>query len=64
MTGHWPQLDQRVRSVEAVKALASVFDRTLGHFVTGRMVGASGPANVVAQRRGEGPNADAASDRD
>ena len=35
-TGCWPQLDRRVRSMEAVKMMASVFDRTLGHFVTGR----------------------------
>ena len=63
MTGRWPQLDRRVRSVAALKAHASVYDRTLGHFMTGRMVGAFGPAEVAVQRR-EGPDADAASDRD
>ena len=50
--------------MEAVKTLVSVFDRTLGHFVTGRGVGASGPADVATQRRGEGPDADVASDHD
>ena len=44
--------------------LASVFDRTLGHFVIGRWVGVSGPTDVATQRRGEGLDADAASDRD
>ena len=52
-TGRWPQLNQRVRSVEAVKTLASVFDWMLGHFTTGRWQGASGPTDVVAQGRGE-----------
>ena len=47
MTECWPQLDRRVRSVAAVKALASVFDRTLGHFVTERVVGAFGPTDVA-----------------
>ena len=42
-TGRW-------RSMEAVKMLASVFDRTLGHFVTGRWRGTSGPADVAAYR--------------
>ena len=36
MTGRWSQKDRRIRSVEAMKALASVSDRTLGHLVTGR----------------------------
>jgi len=35
-------------SVEAVKTLTSVFDQTLGHFVTERGVGASDPADVAA----------------
>ena len=64
MTGRWPQRDRCVRSVAAVKAQASVFDQTLGHFVTGCSVGVFGPADVVAQRRGEGLDDDAASDRD
>ena len=64
MTGRWPYLDRCVQSVVAVKVQASVFDRMLGHFVTGCMVGASGPANVTAQRRGEGSDVDVASDRD
>ena len=34
----------------SVKTLASVFDRTLGHLVTGRWRGASGPADVAAHR--------------
>ena len=34
----------------SVKMLASVFDRTLGHFVTGRWRGTSGPADVAAYR--------------
>ena len=63
-TGRWSQLDRSVRSVEAVKTLASVFDRTLGHFMTGHGVGASGPADVAAQRRGEGPNTVVASNHD
>ena len=53
MTRRWPKLDRRIRSVAALNAQASVFDRTLGHFVTERWVGASGPTDVVAQRRGE-----------
>ena len=32
--------------MEAVKTLASVFDRMLGHFVTGRWLAASGPVDV------------------
>ena len=64
MTGRWPQLDRRIRSVAALNAQASVFDRTLGHFVTGHWVGAFGLADMATQRRGEGPDADAASDRD
>ena len=32
----------------AVKTLASVFDRMLGHLVIGRCWGASGPADVAA----------------
>ena len=64
MTGRWPQLDRRVRLVAAVKAQASVFDRMLGHFVTGHVVGASGPTDVVVQRRGKGLDVDAASDHD
>ena len=32
--------------------------------VIGRWLGASGRAGVAMQRRGEGPDADAASDRD
>ena len=35
-TRRWPQLDRCVQSVEAVKMLASVFDRTLGHFMIRR----------------------------
>ena len=50
--------------MEVVKALALVFDWTLGHFVTGCGVGASGPADVGMQRRGDGSDAVAASDRD
>ena len=50
--------------MEAVKTLASVFDRMLGHFMTGRMMGASSPADVAAQRRGEGSNTDVVSDHD
>ena len=34
----------------SVKTLASVFDRTLGHLVTGCWKGASGPTNVAAHR--------------
>ena len=34
----------------SVKTLASVFDQTLGHLVTGRWRGASGLADVVAHR--------------
>ena len=49
-TGRWPQLDQCVRSMEAVKMLVSVFDRTLGHFVIGRWWGAFGPADMAAHR--------------
>ena len=41
-------IGQRVRSVVAVKVQASVFDRMVGHFVTGHMVGASSPADVAA----------------
>ena len=36
--------------MEAVKTLASVFDRMLGHFVTRRVMGASGPADVAVHR--------------
>ena len=50
--------------MEAVKTMASVFDQTLGHFMTGCVVGAFGPANVAAPKRGEGPDADSVSDRD
>ena len=50
MTGRWPQLDRRVWSVEAVKTLASVFDRMLGHFVIGRWLAASGLADVAAHK--------------
>ena len=64
MTGRWPPLDRCVQSMAAVKAQASVFDRTLGHFVTGRMVGVFGPTDVATQRRGEGLTADAMSDCD
>ena len=46
-----------------VKAQASVFDQMLGHFMTGRWVGASGPTDVAMRRR-EGPDADAAFDHD
>ena len=48
--GHWSKLDRSVRSVEVVKTLASVFDQTLDHFVTGCWLGASGPADVAAQK--------------
>ena len=34
----------------SVKTLASVFDRTLGHLVTGRWKVASGSADVAAHR--------------
>ena len=34
----------------SVKTLASVFERTLGHLMTGRRWGASGPADVAAHR--------------
>ena len=34
----------------SVKTLASVFDQTLGHFMTGRWLAASGIADVVAHR--------------
>ena len=34
----------------SVKTLASVFDRTLGHLVTERWRGASGPVDVAAYR--------------
>ena len=34
----------------SVKTLASVFDRTLGHLVTRRWRGASGPADVAVHR--------------
>ena len=64
MTGRWPQLDRHVRSVAAVKAQASVFDWMLGHFVIGRSVGAFGPTDVAAQIIGQGPDVDAASNRD
>ena len=37
-----------VRLVAAVEAQASVFDQTLGHFMTERSVGASGPTDVAA----------------
>ena len=50
VTGRWPQLDRRVRSVAAVKAQASVFDQTLGHFMTGRWLGVFGPTDVAAHR--------------
>ena len=36
--------------MEAVKMLASVFDRTLGHFVTRRWLAASGLVDVAAHR--------------
>ena len=36
--------------MEAVKMLASVFDRTLGHFVTERWLSASGPTDVAVHR--------------
>ena len=35
---------------ESVKTLASVFDWTLGHLVTGRWWVASGPTDVAAHR--------------
>ena len=53
-----------VQSVAEENMQASVFDQTLGHFMTGRVVGASGTADVAAQRRGEGPDTEVASDRD
>jgi hypothetical protein len=34
VTGRWPWLDLRIRSVAAVKAQASVFDRMLALKVT------------------------------
>ena len=34
----------------SVKTLASVFDRTLGHLVTGRWRAASGPTDMVVHR--------------
>ena len=43
-------LGSYIWSVEAVKTLASVFDQTLGHFVTRRWLGASGPADVAVHR--------------
>ena len=50
VTGRWPRLDRRVRSVEAAETLASVSDRTLGHLVTGRWRVVSGPADVAAHK--------------
>ena len=50
MTGRWPRLDRRVRSVEAAVTLVSVSDRTLDHLVTERWKVASDHADVAAQR--------------
>ena len=50
MTGRWSQKDWRVRSVEAVKMLASISDRTLGHLVIGRWRVASGPTDVAVHK--------------
>ena len=51
-TGRWPQLDRHVRSVQAVKTLASVSDQTLDHLVTRHWKVAFGQADVAAQREG------------
>ena len=56
-TGRWSRSDRTlgsyVWSVAIESEQASVFDRTLGHFITGRWVAVFGPTNVEAQRRGE-----------